>query len=268
MKIGKVDITKRESLASIVIVAVMLSIGFMISYTIQSNISESNEMYMKALKIYDQDIFDYSYNTGIGNVFANVTVKAVDPQYVYDLREKYMYIERVHEHYTMHERTIVETHGSGKHTYTTTRIEYYWTWDYNGSEEYKSKYVLLNNIKIDGSRISGYPTQSHIDLSKENISKSVFQIINCYVYEGLSDRYYYDVVPLYYTGASFVNLSPGIINNGNTISISSGINADELYNRTISDASSRILLFWIIWSLAIILAVAYFVFLNNDWLNK
>lgn len=51
------EITKREVLASVSIVAVMLLIGFLISGKIQNVIMDDNERYNKAVKIEDEELF-------------------------------------------------------------------------------------------------------------------------------------------------------------------------------------------------------------------
>ena len=50
------EITKREVLASISIIAVMLLIGFLISGEISNSIMDDNEKYNKAVKIKDEDL--------------------------------------------------------------------------------------------------------------------------------------------------------------------------------------------------------------------
>ena len=51
------EITKREVLASIAIIAVLLIIGLGISDKISDKIADKNEKYNKAIKIEDQELF-------------------------------------------------------------------------------------------------------------------------------------------------------------------------------------------------------------------
>ena len=54
---GEFEITKREILASISIVALLLLIGILISSKISEYLTDKNEIYNKAVKIEDQELF-------------------------------------------------------------------------------------------------------------------------------------------------------------------------------------------------------------------
>ena len=66
---GDFEITKREILASVSIIAVLLLIGFIISGKISDHLMDKNEKYNKAVKIEDQELFEYGMRTDIGNAF-------------------------------------------------------------------------------------------------------------------------------------------------------------------------------------------------------
>lgn len=65
---GDFEITKREILASISIIAVMLLIGVLISAKISEHQMDKNEIYNKAVKIDNQELFQYGMDTNVGNV--------------------------------------------------------------------------------------------------------------------------------------------------------------------------------------------------------
>lgn len=75
---GDFEITKREILASISIIAVLLFIGFIISGKISDHLMDKNEKYNKAVKIEDQELFEYGMRTDIGNAFVYGNLEAVD----------------------------------------------------------------------------------------------------------------------------------------------------------------------------------------------
>lgn len=76
---GEFEITFREILASISIIAVMLLIGFVISGKISQSNIDANEKYNKAIKIEnDKDMFQYGMETNVGNAFVHGKLKAVD----------------------------------------------------------------------------------------------------------------------------------------------------------------------------------------------
>lgn len=63
------EITKREILASISIVAVLLFLGVLISGKISEYQMDKNEVYNKAVKIESTDLFQYGMDTNVGNAF-------------------------------------------------------------------------------------------------------------------------------------------------------------------------------------------------------
>ena len=63
---GNFEITKREILASISIIAVMILIGVLISSKISEAQMDKNEIYNKAVKIENVDLFQYGMDTNVG----------------------------------------------------------------------------------------------------------------------------------------------------------------------------------------------------------
>lgn len=66
---GDFEITKRELIASIVIIAVMLIVGFSISGYIADKVEDEKRMYNQALQVETREMFEYGMNTGVGNAF-------------------------------------------------------------------------------------------------------------------------------------------------------------------------------------------------------
>ena len=66
---GEFEITKREILASISIIAILLLIGFVISGKISNYILDRNEKYNKAIKIENSDLFEYGMSTNVCYAF-------------------------------------------------------------------------------------------------------------------------------------------------------------------------------------------------------
>ena len=60
---GNFEITKREILASISIIAVMILFGILISSKISEHQMDKNEIYNKAVKIESQEMFQYGMDT-------------------------------------------------------------------------------------------------------------------------------------------------------------------------------------------------------------
>lgn len=66
---GDFEITKREILASVSIIAIMLLIGVIIAGKISESQLDANEKYNKSIKIDTLDLFEYGMRTNIGNAF-------------------------------------------------------------------------------------------------------------------------------------------------------------------------------------------------------
>lgn len=92
---GDFEITKREILASISIIAVMLLIGVLIAGRISDRELDRNEKYNKAIKIESQDLFEYGMRTNVGNAFVYGELEAVDTVTYPELNSVYMYVEKV-----------------------------------------------------------------------------------------------------------------------------------------------------------------------------
>ena len=161
---GDFEITKREILASISIIAVMLLIGFVISGKISNYILDRNEKYNKAIKIESSDLFEYGMRTNVGYAFVYGDLKAVDTVSYPEINGEYMYIEKIEEHYNMHTRTVTTTDSKGK---THTRTETYWSWDYAGSEEQRCSEITFLGHVFSSNKVE-FPSTEYIDTIKES----------------------------------------------------------------------------------------------------
>lgn len=240
------EITKREILASISIIAILLLAGFLISGRVSDYQMDRNEKYNTALKIQSQDIFEYGMRTNVGNAFVYGELKAVDPVTYPELSDEYMYIEKVKEEYTKHTRQVAHTRTvNGKsQTYYTT--ETYWTWDRVGSEEKMCKEISFLNCIFESAKIS-IPASEYIDTIKE--SSRI--------------RYKYYGVGASCEGTLFTELKDG------TISDKSDFYENMMIEETVEYLESGFLLylFWICWIVFIGLCVYGFYYLDNRWLE-
>lgn len=239
---GDFEITKREILASISIIAVMILIGILISGKISEYQMDKNEKYNKAVKIESQEMFQYGMDTNVGNAFIYGDLKAVDTVTYPEIGGAYMYVEKIKERYTMHTRVV--THSNGKTTYTTT--ETYWTWDRVGSEDIKCKEVSFCGVNFASNKID-LPGTDYIDTIKE--SSHV--------------RYKYYGVGTKYTGTIFTDL------RDKTISDNSNFYNNSTIDETIKYLESNVgtVVFWMFWAILIGFAVFGFYYLDNRWLD-
>lgn len=243
---GDFEITKREILASISIIAILLLIGFIISGKISDYQMDKNEKYNKAVKIKEQDLFEYGMRTDIGNAFVYGDLEAVDTVTYPEIDGKYMYIEKIEEHYTKHTRKVAHTKTvNGKsHTYYTT--ETYWTWDRVGSEDKTCKEVSFLNHIFPTKKIR-LPDDDYIDTLKES-ARVRFK--------------YYGVSPKH-TGTIFTELKNKTITNNSPFY--KNMTIDETVDRLESDFSLE--LFWTFWIILIGACVYGFYYLDNEWLE-
>ena len=238
------EITKKEIIASISIIALMLIIGVIISGNISERIMDSNEKYNKAIKIEDEELFKYGMSTSVGNAFVYGTLEVIDPVTYIEIGGEYSYIEKVKEEYTMHTRIVTYTDSKGK---TKTKTETYWTWDVVKRESVKSQKVIFLGVEFDYSKF-------------KNLEDSYITTIK----ESSDIRYKYYGSPAKATGTIFTELQDNSI--GNDIKLYEDMNIEQTYEY-LKDGSGIIFLFWFTWILLIVLCVFGFYYLDNKWLN-
>ena len=239
---GNFEITFREILASISIVAVMLLIGFVISGKISQSQSDRNAKYNKAVKIESADLFRYGMDTNVGNAFVHGDLEAVDTVTYPEIGGEYMYVEKEEEHYNMHTRTYTTTDGKG---HTTTYTEIYWSWDYAGSEDIQCKEVSFCGIVFNSNKIK-LPSADYIKTIKE--SSHV--------------RYKYYGTKIKYTGTIFTKLKDKTISDNTSFY---ELPIEETIDML--ETNSGVVIFWIVWIIIMILAVFGFYYIDNEWLE-
>lgn len=235
---GDFEITKREILASISIIAVMLLIGVLISGKISEHQLDANEIYNKAVKIDNTDLFQYGMDTNVGNAFVYGDLVAVDTVTYPEISGEYMYIEKVKEKYTRHTKRV----KSGKHY----RTKVYWTWDRVGSEDKKCQEISFCGITFNSNKID-LPSTDYIDTIKE--SSHI--------------RYKYYGVGTNYTGTLFTDL------RDKTISDNTQFYTNKNIEETVKQLESGggVILFWIFWILLTGGCVFGFYYAENKWLE-
>lgn len=240
---GDFEITKREILASISIAAVMLLIGVLISGKISEHQLDQNEVYNKAVKIDNTDLFQYGMDTNVGNAFVYGNLVAVDTVTYPEIGGEYIYIEKVKEKYTKHTRTVTYKDSKGK---THKKKETYWTWDRVGSEEKKCREISFCEITFGSNKID-LPSTNYIDTIKESSHIR-------YKYYGTGTKY---------KGTIFADL------RNQTISDNTKFYVDKNIEETVEQLESGggLVIFWILWIVLIVGCVFGFYYLDNKWLE-
>lgn len=240
---GDFEITKREILASISIIAVMLLIGVLISGKISEHQMDKNEIYNKAVKIENTDLFQYGMDTNVGNAFVYGDLVAVDTVTYPEIGGEYIYVEKVKEKYTKHTRTVTYKDSNGK---SHTKKETYWSWDRIGSENLRCKEVIFCGITFSSNKID-IPNAHYIDTIKESSRIR-------YKYYGTGTKF---------TGTIFTDLKE------KTISDNTKFYDDKNIDETVEilQAGGGIIIFWIFWIILICGCVFGFYYLDNKWLE-
>lgn len=238
------EVTKREMIFSIIIIALMLMIGFVISSVIDDSIIDQNEQYIKAIDITDKDAFEYGMQTNVGNAFIYGEIKAVDSvSYPLLKNKKYIQIEKIEERYTKHTREVSHKDNKGRTYYTT---ETYWTWDKIGHEEKICKEITILGVKFKRDIVN--LNSEYIDTIKTELH--------------LREKYY--GVPATVKGTVFATLKDSNLKNPRFY-------RDEKIKETREtlEKNSFIIkgLFWMFWIVCIVAAVYGFVYLDNKWLE-
>lgn len=242
----KLVITKREIIASISIVSIMLLIGFLISSKISEYHTDKNEIYNKAIKTESRDAFEYGMRTNVGYAFVYGDLEAVDTVTYPEIGGSYMYVKKIKEKYTMHTRVVTYSTGSGKTRQTHTKTETYWTWDEVGSEDITCKEVSFLGVIFNSNKIQ-LPDTNYIDTIKESSHIR-------YKYYGINTKY---------TGTIFTKLENG------TITDKTSFYNCKTIDETVKNLESNfgIIVFWILWIFLICGCVYGFYYIDNQWLE-
>lgn len=246
MYIGDCEITKREVLACISIIAVMLMLGVWIGGGISEACADRNEVYNKAVKLETADMFEYGMRTNVGNAFVYGDLKAVDTVTYEEIGGGYMYVEKAKERYTKHTHTVTKyrTVNGKRVPYTTT--ETYWTWDVVDRDAKKCEEVTFLGVVFDSDKIR-LPGDHHIDT----------------ISGGYHIRYKYYGVGTEHVGTIFTDLRDDTISD----------NTPFYNNYTIPEAVEHLQawdwtpVFWIFWIILTAGACYGFCYLDNRWLE-
>lgn len=246
---NEVEITFMEILVSIIIIAVMTSIGFLLSGKIDSSTREKNNIYNTALHIDNADLFKHALENSSGRAFVFGELKTVDPVSFKDFEGEYFYIERVKEEYRMHTRVVTETDSKGV---THTKTETYWQWDVVDRDIKNATKVTFHGIEFPASMFDlGGSTYKDTIKVKRDI------------------RYIYRVIDRNHVGTIFANLKDNTIDLGNhsKIRFNHDLNTHDTMVQYVQDPTSAKIGFWVVWIMLTGGIVYGFYYLENNWLE-
>lgn len=234
------SLSKREIIASIVILALMLTFGFMIHGAINDSLMLEYQEYNTALQINeDAEMFQYAMKTNIGNSFIYGDLKCVDTVSYPGVSGQYSYIRKVKEEYTRHTRVV----STGK----TTTTQVYYTWDEVSSESKHCNKITFLNVEFDYGQID-FPHSSYITTIEDTFDDDI--------------RYVYYGAPTECVGTLYSDLRNNTINNSSfhpNCSIEAVIESYE--------SGAELVLFWFGWIILTGGLIFGFIYLDNHWLE-
>ena len=250
---GDFEITKREIIASITIIAVMLLIGILISEKISDSQADKNDMYNKAIHVDSSEIFQYGMNTNVGNAFVYGDLKAVDTVTYPEISGEYIFVKKVEKRYEKHEREVTKKDSKGN-SYTET--EEYYEWDTEHTESIHADEVSFCGVTFPYSKIN-LPNANYIDTIKGD------RVYSWKSGEYVKVKFEYYGVATQYTGTIFTDLRNGTISDSTPFY--NGMTIEETINSL--ESSCGEIFFWIVWILLTIVCVFGFYYLDNKWLE-
>lgn len=262
MYFGRIKVTFREVLASIIIIFTLGAVGIYIDTKITDNFIENNNVYHKSVKIKDKDSLDYLKQTKVGNSLIEGDFQSDKGVTFEEINGKYTYIEKVKEKYTMHTRTVCSGSGKKRHC----RVETYWTWDRVDSEEKFAKNINFYGNKLNTKYIVNQISEDDLDLERNISDKYKKDVKGNYLYESSRIRYYYEYIPLKFKGTIFTSFSDED-KSFNEYEVKYNTTIDQLLYEEENAINYFAIFFRIIWIIIIAAIVYFYVALENDYLE-
>lgn len=252
---GNFEITKREIIASISIIAVMLLIGVMLSGKISEWQMDKNEIYNKAIHVDSTELFQHGMNTNIGNAFVYGDLRAVDTVTYPEIGGKYIFVEKVEKRYERHEKWEKEEDENGD---MQQKLKVWYDWEIEASESKHAEKIKFCDVIFPYSKIN-VPGSTCID------TISGGRAYSCKSGEYVKVKYEYYGTGTEFTGTIFTDL------RDKTISDNTPFYNDMSIEKTIEHLESGggliLFFFWIGWIIVTGLLVYGFFYLDNRWLE-
>lgn len=211
------NITRKEWAISLVVLFLALSLLVFFEPFLKDGIIDEVTTYEQAIKIENNSTgFTYAQQTNVGNVLAYGPMVALEPQSIAELQGQYAIVVKIQEHYTQHSRQVCASYDK-KNNCTSYRTEYYYTWDYSGSDEWQSQTYSFMGVMFSIGQVSLSASYS-LDLNESTVSPEylnrcswdyLYEDLNWFGQPGGDDRWYYRILPISTTGTIFVQFFDG-----------------------------------------------------------
>ena len=238
------SITLREAIFSLFLIGLMIFIGFLISSKIEEHVNNDTLRYRQAVEISSSE-FHHGLKTGIGDVFVNGELEAINPVSYNHIDGEYLSIDIEKQEYRRHTEHYTTTDRKGR---VHHHVRHYWTWDTVG---YVNKHV--DKVKYCGVEFPyGQFNYGGIDADVETYKSNILSHYREIIYTR----------PIKFNATMFGNLKVNEI-EGNPLltSITSKKYREKL---TTSHFVSG---FWFFWIVFIVFVVIGFFVIDNGWLE-
>ncbi len=264
------ELTLRELIFGIGVLAIYVMLGFFIHGKIQTAVDNRNMKYANAYFTQDDATFVQAYETEQGtDIFAYGDLEAVNPITVADWigrfektdsglmtamqpirSHKYakIYIEK--EHYTKHTRRVAHHHTVNGKTHTTYTTETYYTWDNVWDYSLRVPYTTFCGVKFPYGTIH-FPNSYQVGYNRSG-----------------NDRWTIYGTPPKASGIAFLHINNKDIGTDNALyEYPNTVEACEALREDLYYGNWPLVLFWILFiAIGVGLVIAWAV-LDNDWLN-
>lgn len=242
------EITKREILASVTILAVMVGIGVWLSAPILSKATERYFAVASSVVVNTDEEFDYISRTNAGRFLANGTLSVIDTVRIEELPGVYSVIKKVKEEHRLHTEVYTTTDSKGR---ATTHVRTYYSWDEVEDWNYKAERAMFCGKEFKFN-----------DVYKVRTQEDTIIEVKTKIFEN-DTRYVYYTAPVSFDGIMLGNAMNRKYDN---LKFINGLTAEQYIKKAERKLNENTIIFWILWSLLTVGMIVGFYALENKWL--
>lgn len=240
--------TLRELVFSILILGVLFTIGFLVSGEIEEHVNARNLKYNQAVALNSNDEFRHAIDTDVGYVFMRGKLVADSPVTNEHLKGEWLSVSVEHQKYQMHTRRVPYTVTDSKgRSHTRWRTETYWSWDTVRRSHAHSPTVTYCGVSFP------YPKFDYGCMPSESSRHST----------GFHKRDIVYVRPKTFNGTVFAEAKARTLTGNDILLSNMGI---EEYRKDLTESHATII-FWVCWTIFMVLALVLFYIVENKWLE-
>lgn len=146
--------TKREIIISVSIILIAIAIMLGITLSVSNSYIDKNQKYDTALLV-ERDRFDYALDTSPGYAFIHADITASNLVSFPELKDDFVYIQRVKQTWDLVIKTRTETYRCGDDTCTRVVTYTEWEWVTHDRTTLHSNTLLINGYEVDYDKVVG-----------------------------------------------------------------------------------------------------------------